>query len=221
MIRRLQTGTIDIYYFHTAIFNADKFFYILDESEIQTFHSYQRVEKREEFLAGRYLLKSVLAAQWDVEQNRIVLKKAPYGKLTLDDNHINGENIRFNLSHSKGLIACSFVKDHEIGIDLEKIERDLTEISNRFFHPQEVEFLDQYEKNQRNKLAYKVWTLKEAYLKAKGIGMTCPMGSFNVLGCNEMFFHTFEPVPEYILSVAVQADKDQEFEIRLKEVSGF
>ena len=64
-------------------------------------------------------------------------------------------------------------RDFEVGIDVENIGRSINlDLARRFFAPAEVAFLEQMPENQRQATFFLFWTLKEAYVKARGVGLS-------------------------------------------------
>ncbi len=90
--------------------------------------------------------------------------------------------LRFNLSHTDGLIICAVTLDHDIGADVEHIERnsDILNIANRYFSPIEVKELFSLpdEESKRSRF-FDYWTLKESYIKAWGLGLAIPLEHFS------------------------------------------
>jgi 4'-phosphopantetheinyl transferase len=114
------------------------------------------------------------------------LKQAPeqiefdinaYGKpkLKLD----NG--IFFNLSHTKGVAVIAVSKIEQLGIDIEKInsEKKVDNVVTYYFHPDESKLLKSLPSDKVVKTFYSIWTLKEAYIKAKGLGLSIALNQFN------------------------------------------
>lgn len=89
------------------------------------------------------------------------------------------KELYFSLSHTKGFSVCLVAPFPEIGIDVESTEglKDIDAIARHFFSPQENIQIES--SKDRHQTFYKFWTLKEAYLKAKGIGITIPLNSFH------------------------------------------
>lgn len=89
--------------------------------------------------------------------------------------------LRFNLSHTQGLIACAVTLDDDIGCDVEYIGRDndILAIADRYFSPVEVrELFSLPEELQRSRF-FDYWTLKESYIKAWGLGLAIPLDDFS------------------------------------------
>ncbi len=88
--------------------------------------------------------------------------------------------LRFNLSHTYGLIACLVVLGRDAGVDVEDGTRPgrTVAVADRFFATSEVvELVGQPEARQRERF-FEYWTLKEAYIKARGMGLAIPLGKF-------------------------------------------
>ena len=88
--------------------------------------------------------------------------------------------LRFNLSHTGGLVMCGLTLGHDLGVDTEEIEpsRGTVEIANRFFSAVESRSLQRLEGKAKVDRFFDFWTLKEAYIKAKGAGLSLPLDRF-------------------------------------------
>lgn len=115
----------------------------------------------------------------------------------------------FNLSHS-GDYAVLAVSSGSVGVDLERIRPiDWVKISARFFHPFERAFLAESADPQA--AFFWIWTLKESYLKAEGLGFSVSPARFSILPAGETNavmsgetgyrFRRFSSIPGYCLSL--------------------
>lgn len=88
--------------------------------------------------------------------------------------------LRFNLSHTQGLIICAVTLEDDIGCDVENITRsnDVLAIANRFFSTLETTELFSLPKGQQRNRFFDYWTLKESYIKAWGLGLAIPLKDF-------------------------------------------
>ena len=89
-------------------------------------------------------------------------------------------DLRFNLSHTQGLAVLALAFNRDLGVDVEYLGRQETnaDIAERFFAPEEVlDFIAQPE-HQKSARFLEYWTLKESYIKAIGMGLSCPLESF-------------------------------------------
>jgi 4'-phosphopantetheinyl transferase len=92
-----------------------------------------------------------------------------------------GERIEFNVSHSGEWAVLAFARGRRLGIDVERWrEIDAEQILRDFFRPEEAEEWRRHPEPERPAAFFGAWTLKEAYLKALGVGLARPMQSFRV-----------------------------------------
>jgi 4'-phosphopantetheinyl transferase len=89
--------------------------------------------------------------------------------------------LRFNISHTKGLIICAVTLEDDIGCDVENTTRsnDLLAIANRYFSAIETKELFSLTKEQQQHRFFDYWTLKESYIKAWGLGLAIPLKDFS------------------------------------------
>jgi 4'-phosphopantetheinyl transferase len=88
--------------------------------------------------------------------------------------------LRFNLSHTRGMAACAVTLGHDVGVDVEHVRPpsfDLA-IARSHFAPAEWEFLESQPAETRREWFFAIWTLKEAYIKARGMGLALPLHEF-------------------------------------------
>jgi 4'-phosphopantetheinyl transferase len=93
------------------------------------------------------------------------------------------QDLWFNLSNTRGLIACVVARDREVGVDVEDTERgtETVGVAGRFFSPFEVAALHALPEGARRGRFFDYWTLKEAYIKARGMGLAIPLDQFSFL----------------------------------------
>lgn len=90
------------------------------------------------------------------------------------------ENIFFNLSHSGERVLCA-VSSKEVGCDVEKVKSVDLKIAKRFFFAEEYEAIKAQKTPEEQKdMFFRLWTLKESFMKATGLGMKLPLDSFSV-----------------------------------------
>ncbi len=91
--------------------------------------------------------------------------------------------VSFNLTHSGHWLAIAVISRAEIGVDVQEFRKmpSALKMAQRYFHPEEVEQLQACAGEERQKLFYRLWTLKEAFLKARGTGI--------VTGLEKIRFH--------------------------------
>ncbi|UCF04464.1 MAG: 4'-phosphopantetheinyl transferase superfamily protein [bacterium] len=133
------------------------------------------------FIAARGVLRSIIGFYLDTDPKVVRFAVAPDGKPQLDER-FDIHDVRFNLSHSRGLALYAFTLGREIGVDLERIRKDFDwqPIADRFFTPGEKEKLESMSEAKGYKAFFSCWTLKEAYMKARGKGLALPPNRFEV-----------------------------------------
>lgn len=157
-----------------------------------------------EFLLGRVLIKTILSEQLDLSQADIFIELNEHGKPYLrreKEVEYTGDP-HFNLSHCEGIIVLAVTEKHPIGVDIEKVEPNLMEIATSLFSEPEIQYLSGLPQEKQDKEACRLWTLKEAFIKAKGKGLIIPMDSFNVLNNKELLLFTTEPEYDTLLGIA-------------------
>lgn len=93
--------------------------------------------------------------------------------------------IHFNVSHSGEWVALISGGTGEMGVDVEKIAPIDLQIAERFFSPMENQYLTDILADQQLHTFYRLWTLKESYIKAVGMGLSIPLDSFSILPDNQ------------------------------------
>ena len=105
----------------------------------------------------------------------------------------------FSLSHSGSAVLCA-VSDRPLGCDLERPRRFDPALVRRFFHPEEAEYLFSLPEQARPEAFFRFWTLKESYMKARGLGFALPMNEFAVSPGDEISVSPADAVPWHFLS---------------------
>jgi len=143
--------------------------------------SFATDEWRNRWSAARGTLREVLGRALDIRPEGVALRYRPHGKPELDPAcaPLAGE-LRFNLSHSgeRALIALSRA---EVGADVERLKRRRTDdIARRFFAPGEQQQLFALPPAEREQAFFRLWTCKEAFLKATGEGLSRSTRSYEI-----------------------------------------
>ncbi len=100
--------------------------------------------------------------------------KNRYGKPSLTEF----PDIKYNISHADGISAC-IVSDYECGIDCENVREYRPQVMKRAFSERERNAVLSAPANEKNLLFFRLWTLKEAYIKSIGMGLSFPMNKAN------------------------------------------
>ncbi len=90
------------------------------------------------------------------------------------------EDFCFNLSHTTGRVVFA-LSDREVGCDIEKVKTALLDVAERFFCPAERRYLDGFSTGEeQNRAFFRLWTMKESYMKMTGEGMSLPLDCFEI-----------------------------------------
>jgi 4'-phosphopantetheinyl transferase len=134
---------------------------------------------RHQFLVARALVRTTLSryaavapADWRFTANQ-------WGRPDIDPGHGCGDLV-FNLSHTDGLVAVAVARGAELGVDVEDTRRNshTDSIAEHFFAPSEVAALRALPPERQHRRFFELWTLKEAYIKARGMGLAISLHSF-------------------------------------------
>jgi 4'-phosphopantetheinyl transferase len=143
--------------------------------EHERFDSFAYEEHRFRWGAGRGMLREVLARALGCAPGQVEFRYGRHGK-----PEIAGAPLRFNISHS-GALALIALAQVEVGADIELPRPRRTDaIARRFFAPGEIERLFALDDEQRRDAFFRLWTCKEAFLKATGEGLSRSTRSYEI-----------------------------------------
>ena len=151
-----------------------------DERERAARYHFNR--DRDAYIAGRGILRELLGRYFSQQPSDIKISYSDYGK-----PYVVGASTRFNLAHAGGLALFAFAQDTAVGVDLEQ-ERELDDalaIAKRFFSPVEWESLAALPSVEQRAAFFRIWSRKEAFIKAVGQGLSYPLDSFEVTAAED------------------------------------
>ncbi len=136
---------------------------------------------RDRFVAAHGILRTILGSYLGLPPLRLSFTKGPHGKPALAAA-CGDPALRFNLSHSHGLALIAVACEREVGVDVEKMRNDLDydQIAGRFFAASEARAIRSLPHGERQRAFFDYWTLKEAFIKAAGHGLTLSLDQFEV-----------------------------------------
>jgi len=153
----------------------------LTVDERQRAERYIFATDRMHFVVARGLLRVLLGRYLRQGPQHLRFTYGPHGKpaLAIDTG---GATLRFNVSHSHGLVLYAFTHGREVGVDVERIRPEVAQekIAEHFFSPREVAVLRALPTPLQATAFFACWTRKEAYIKAKGDGLALPLAQFDV-----------------------------------------
>lgn len=150
----------------------------LDRDELERADRFRFARERDAFLAAHALTRSMLSEATGLPADRFRYVTGRFGKLALVDAESHG-HLNFNLSHTRGFVSCALAL-RPIGVDVETSDPhvDLA-IVDRFFAPEEARAVRGAALECATATFFRLWTLKEAFIKATGEGFDRPLASFS------------------------------------------
>ena len=125
---------------------------------------------------GDVMARCAICRHTGVRNSEIAFSENRYGKPMLQQP----DGIHFNIAHSGNWIVCALDR-FAVGVDVEVIKPIGQDIAKRFFSTREHEYIMGQAEPARTAEFFKIWTLKESFIKADGRGMSIPLDSFSIL----------------------------------------
>jgi 4'-phosphopantetheinyl transferase len=152
---------------------------LLSVDELERAGRFHFARDRDHYTVARAVLRDILGRYTGLPPASLRFKYSSFGKPSLDDG---AGGVRFNLSHSGGIALYAVGLGREVGVDVEQLkdEMDCDGVAERFFSPSEVAALRSLPPEVQKRAFFACWTRKEAYIKARGEGLSLPLDSFDV-----------------------------------------
>jgi 4'-phosphopantetheinyl transferase len=169
---------------------------LLSSDEIQRASRFYFEKHRCRFIVARGAMRNILGRYGEFPPQELVFSCGEKGKPELS-GALGQCGIKFNLSHAHDIALLAVAQGLDIGVDVEFVDPEFgsEEIASRFFSTSEINALLALPSGARTEAFFSCWTRKEAYIKARGDGLSIPLDSFQV---------AFGPgVPATILQVRV------------------
>jgi 4'-phosphopantetheinyl transferase len=206
--------------------------YWLDEHEQEIAGRFLFERDRRQYLVAHTLVRRVLALETGIPEAEAVIWRSsrgrPFLQAPVGGLPRGGNSLDFNLSHANAFNLLGVARQHRIGVDVERLdrgERGGLDTIVATFADRERDWVDRAAPGRpRDRRVLRLWTLKEAYSKARGLGLGLAFDSFAfTLGedrgvqrfhpppddtAERWRFLEFEPVPEVLAAVAVEVGTD-------------
>lgn len=211
---------------------AARYASLLNVEERARWQRFMHAADRQRFLLTRALARTVLAQYaGEADPVQLVFVANVHGKPALAASSA----ISFNLSHTKGLVALAVTSRDEIGVDVETVTRRCAalELAARYFSAAENQQLLALPAERQRELFFRLWTLKEAYVKAKGLGLRISLASFSFdLAGDRLaisiadksadeegrwYFQCLEYADDFRIALALRSPQAREVEVRIRE----
>lgn len=140
---------------------------------------YVRPQDRASFVLTRALVRTTLSRYGPVAPRDWRFVTNAHDCPFVAEAQAGSPVLRFNISHTNGLVALAVARGHRVGVDVEAVTRPVLEdIPERHFAPDEVRDLRALPAAEQPLVFFDYWTLKEAYIKARGLGLALPLDQF-------------------------------------------
>jgi len=244
-----MTTSVDIWYaFPGAIRNPEllgDYKAILSADEMTRYARFWFDRDRHLHLVAWALVRTTLSRYADVAPEAWRFRTNRWGRPEIS-GPADAPPLRFNLSHTRGMVACIVADGIDVGVDVEDRRRQTQgpEIARRYFSAREVEAFERLSEEEREVAFFEYWTLKEAYIKAVGVGISLGLGRFSFgldqrgvpVGDPERWppvisfdatldddpdhwqFAQFEPTPHHAMAAAIRRGEGPDREIVLHEI---
>ena len=192
----------------------------LSPDELDRYERIYSDRARQQFLAGRSLTRMALSRYARVPEHAWRFAANEHGRPTIDWPH-NCRDIHFSLSHAFGLVVLAVSRVPEIGIDVEALDRnvDIHEIGESVLADTEALEIAHSAPDEARDRFFSYWTLKEAYMKARGMGFSLHPKSFSFVDLDGLIslrcspqcdpaperwqFSLSKPRPEFRMALAI------------------
>lgn len=185
------------------------------------YDGYRHDADRRMFLAGRVMARALVGRALGVAPDAWQWREGPRGR---PEVAAPATTVRFNLAHSAGLVACAMADGRAVGVDVEHLDRRPVDhhLVTRYCAPDEVRDIEAHGAAWHDRfLLY--WTLKEAYLKARGLGIAVTLADISfaidhgpprvtfrqaLAGTDDRWQFTLaRPAPRHLMAVAVSMER--------------
>ncbi|TCS39451.1 4'-phosphopantetheinyl transferase [Paucimonas lemoignei] len=195
---------------------------LLNDEERERCHRFHFEHDRQHFVAAHALSRLAIAHYLQCAPQELAFARHANGKPYLAAG--SGQPpLRFNLSHTRGMVACVMTQEHDCGIDVERV-REMTHldgVAETVFSERELDYLKRQSIDASSRLNafFRLWTLKEAYIKATGLGMSAPLRQISIIPAEMLLedpglsahqkmnwlFDAWQPSPGHAIATACNA----------------
>ena len=202
---------------------------LLPKEELESAQALLSPKSRNLYIVTRCFLRCLLSQYVAVKPSQWAFGTSRNGKPAIV-GPASARSIRFNLAHTDGLVCCVVARDREVGADTEAIDPavEVDAIAEQFFTPDESVALQAASDSEKQRQFFERWTLKESYVKARGLGLTLPLNAFSFTvsheGAIEIRFESViadddqkdwqfslvRPTPSHLIAVAIKRREEEE-----------
>ncbi|MAD79753.1 MAG: 4'-phosphopantetheinyl transferase superfamily protein [Pirellulaceae bacterium] len=177
--RQVPSGDVHVWSASVAAYRSREsaLLGLLADDEIDRANRFVFEKDRLSFVLGRATLRTLLGRCLSKRPQEVQIVANCFGKPELER-----KALFFNTSHSGDVVLIALCRDHEIGVDVERVRHleEMEQLATKFFSPREVSELRAAPPQQMSAAFFACWTRKEAYVKARGHGLSVPLAEFDV-----------------------------------------
>ncbi|MHB8596181.1 MAG: 4'-phosphopantetheinyl transferase family protein [Ktedonobacteraceae bacterium] len=161
--------------------NIESLKLLLTDEEVARAERFYFEKGRHGYIVTHGILRILLGRYLDVDPRQLRFGTNTYGKPSVE-NPARDARLHFNLSHTHELVVFAFTYLGEVGIDIEYMRANVEyeELAKHFFSPYESAVLHNLPEDMKQEAFFNCWTRKEAYIKARGMGLSLPLDLFDV-----------------------------------------
>jgi 4'-phosphopantetheinyl transferase len=153
---------------------------LLNGPELQQHARFVFEKDRHRYLVTRALVRTVLSRYAPIAPKDWLFKPNAYGRPEIANANPAARQLRFNVSHTDGLVVVAVTTGRDIGIDTESMARTAPlGVAKSFFSPREAHMLWALPSAEQPRRFWELWTFKESYIKARGMGLSLPLNRFS------------------------------------------
>ena len=208
---------------------------LLVDEEIARMERFRFDHLKQEYLLTRALCRLTLSRYVDVPPKAWRFGANEFGRPQIVAP-LAFESLRFNLSNVPSLAACLVARDIEAGVDVEETDRseEVLDLVDRYFSESELLALRALPQSRQRRRFFELWTLKESYIKARGMGLSIPLEQFSFeleqaapirIGFSSVLldvasdwqFQLIEPSNHHLMAVSLRRGDGPDFRIKVTE----
>jgi 4'-phosphopantetheinyl transferase len=186
-MHQLQIDSHQVHLWHLHVpeqdddaISEEKSMALLAPEERERHGRFHFARDRRRYLMTRGLIRSLLSCYAPIAPKDWQFENNAYGRPRIANALPQAQRLRFNISHSASLIVAALTVEREVGVDVEHTARNAPlEIAENFFSAREAKTLQQLPAGLQPSRFWDLWTLKESYIKARGMGLSLPLDRFS------------------------------------------
>jgi 4'-phosphopantetheinyl transferase len=201
---------------------------LLNDAERQQEPRFYFVRDRRRYLVTRAMVRTVLSRYIAINPVDWMFSTNAYGRPDIANAAARDARLTFNVSHTHSMIVLGVARSRALGVDVENVRaREVSlDIADRYFAPAEVADLALVPADQQQERFFEYWTFKESYIKARGMGLSLPLGKFSfhypteravditidadLADAKQWQFWQFRPRAEYLAAICAERVGDQQ-----------